>query len=220
MALWDRVSRMISTFSQERLDERVLVGVEGEEHATEIIASANPQCHIPNAIVPSLHPGGRVHETDHVVLIGGTVFIVEVKNYKGRVVWENSTHIGLLQVKTGRHGESTEPKKAKNPVLQAQGYIFSAKEYLARVCDPRFARLRMEPVGAFTRNADITAIRSVDDGLVYMDELPAFFRIRRNERLANRPSAWIVEGLEAHPVSMSCVPKADTFFGDSWRTQA
>lgn len=56
----------------------------------------------------------------------------------------------------------------------------------------------MEPVGAFTRNADITAIRSVDDGLV-VDELPAFFQIRRNERFANRPSAWIVEGLEALP---------------------
>lgn len=52
MALWDRVSRVLSSFRQERLEERILVGVEGEEHAAEIIANANPQCHVPNAIVP------------------------------------------------------------------------------------------------------------------------------------------------------------------------
>ncbi len=89
MALWDRVSRLFSTLSQERLDERVLVGVQGE--ATEGIASVNPQCHVPNPIVLSAQPNGRVRETDPVVLVGGTVFVVEVKNYKGRLVWEDST---------------------------------------------------------------------------------------------------------------------------------
>jgi Nuclease-related domain len=96
------------------------VGVEGEEYATEIIASLNPQCHVPNAIVPSMHPDGRVHEIDHVVLVGGTIFIVEVKNYKGWLIWEDSTRNGLLQIKTGRYGEAVEPKKARNPVLQAK----------------------------------------------------------------------------------------------------
>ena len=110
---------MLSSFRQERLDERTLVGVQGEEYATEVIASTNPQCHVPNAIVPSTHPGGRVRETDHLVLVGGTVFVVEVKNYKGLLVWEDASRGGLLQIKTGRYGETIAPKKAKNPLAQA-----------------------------------------------------------------------------------------------------
>lgn len=103
MALWS-VSRLLSSFGRERLEERILVGVEGEEYATEIIASTNPQCLVPNGIVPSLHSGGGVHESGHLMMIGGTVFVVEVKNYEGHLVWEDSTRNGLLQCKTARHG--------------------------------------------------------------------------------------------------------------------
>jgi hypothetical protein len=117
-----------------------------------------------------MQSGGCVHEIDHVVLVGGTIFIVEVKNYKGRLVWEDSTRNGLLQIKTGRYGEAVEAKESKKPRLTGQTYIYPAKEYLARVCDPRFARLRMEPVGAFTWNADITAIHSRRKKLVAQTE--------------------------------------------------
>ncbi|MBV9082687.1 MAG: hypothetical protein JOZ62_08435 [Acidobacteriaceae bacterium] len=53
MALWDRISRVLASFRQEQLGERELVGIQGEEYATEVIAGVNPQCHIPNAVVPS-----------------------------------------------------------------------------------------------------------------------------------------------------------------------
>ena len=65
--------------------------------------------------------------------------------------------------------------------------------------DGRFERLRMEPVGAFTRDGDISAIHSLEQGLVYVDELPAFFALQRNEHFAHRPSAWVVNGLESLP---------------------
>ena len=99
MALWDRISRVLASFRQKQLDERELVGIQGEEYATEIIAGVNPQCHIANAVVPSAN--GRYCETDHVVLVGGTVFIVEVKNYKGRLVWEDAGERGLMHWKPG-----------------------------------------------------------------------------------------------------------------------
>ncbi len=57
----------------------------------------------------------------------------------------------------------------------------------------------MEPVGAFTHEGDITAIHSLDERLVYVDELPTFFLSRRNERFADRPSGWIMNGLESLP---------------------
>ncbi len=199
MALWDRVSRLLSNFSQQQLDPRILAGVQGEEYATQIIRSTNPHCHVPNAIAPSLHSGGRICETDHVVLSEGTIFVVEVKNYKGRLVRADDKGSYLIQIKTGRYGESIEPKRLKNPARQARGFILPAKQYLSRVCDRRFEHLRMEAVGAFTRNGDISAIHSFDEGLVYVDQLPVLFSMRRKERFADRPSGWIVSGLEMLP---------------------
>ena len=199
MALWDRVSRLLSNFSQQQLDPRILAGVQGEEYATEIIRSTNPHCHVPNAIAPSVRPGGWVCETDHIVLSEGTIFVVEVKNYKGRLLWADDKRSNLLQIKSGRYGESIAPKILKNPALQARAFIPPAKQYLSLVCDRRFEHLRIEAVGAFTRNADISAIHSFDDGLNHVDELPALFPMRRKERFANKPSGWIVAGLEALP---------------------
>ena len=57
----------------------------------------------------------------------------------------------------------------------------------------------MEPVGVFTRTADITAIHSLEKGLIYVEELPAFFDSRRNERFAEHPSACLLRGLRALP---------------------
>jgi hypothetical protein len=197
MALWDRVTRLMASFAQNRMDERTLVGVLGEEHATEIIQNLNPPSHVTNAVIPA-RSGYRPCETDHIVYLGGTVFVVEVKNYKGKLTWADTARKNLLQSKTGRYGEFIEPKLCKNPVLQARGFIHPAKEYLSRA-DRRFERLRIEPVGAFTRNADIDAIRSFEDGVVYIEDLPELFTRRRNDRFADRPSTWIVQGLAALP---------------------
>jgi hypothetical protein len=91
--------------------------------------------------------------TDHAVLVGGTIFIVEIKNYNGRLVWEDAGERGLVHWKTGNYGETTLPKPAKNPLTQARSYIRSAKAYFSATCDRRFANVHMEPVGAFTRTA-------------------------------------------------------------------
>ncbi|MBV8905875.1 MAG: NERD domain-containing protein [Acidobacteriia bacterium] len=117
MALWDRISRVLASFRREQLGERELVGIQGEEYATEVIAGVNPQCHIPNAVVPSAN--GGYCETDRLVLVGGTIFVVEVKNYKGRIVWEDASERRLMQWKIGHYGETILPKPAKNPLAQA-----------------------------------------------------------------------------------------------------
>jgi hypothetical protein len=57
----------------------------------------------------------------------------------------------------------------------------------------------MEPVGVFTRTADITAIHSLNKGLIYVEELPMFFASRRNNRFAEHPSVWLLRGLRALP---------------------
>jgi len=113
------------------------------------------------------------------------------------LLWADDKPTNLLQIKSGRYGESIAPKILKNPALQARAFIHSAKQYLSRVCDRRFEHLRIEAVGAFTRNGDIGAIHSFDEGLVYVDELAALFPMRRKERFANEPSKW-----KRYPASM------------------
>ena len=58
-------------------------------------------------------------------------------------------------------------------------------------------------MAAFVRNAD-TDIRPIwncisTEGIIYVDELPEFFRANGNPRFAERPSRWIVEGLNRVP---------------------
>ena len=154
MALWDRISRVLASFRQERLGDRELVGIQGEEYATEIIESVNPQCHIANAVVPSAN--GRYCETDHVVLVAGTVFIVEVKNFKGRLVWEDASERGLMHWKAGNYGETILPKPAKNPLGQAQTSTRRLRAVVEPFCStPRCVSFHVAPApqcNAFQRD--------------------------------------------------------------------
>jgi hypothetical protein len=57
------------------------------------------------------------------------------------------------------------------------------------------------PVAAFVRNGDtdIAAIWNGDSGIVHVDELPSFFRSKSNPKFAERPTQWIINGLEKVP---------------------
>ena len=133
------------------------------------------------------------------MLVGGTIFVVQVKNYKGRLVWEDTSERRRMQWKIGHYGETILPKPATNPVAQARSYIRPAKAYLSATCDARLSNVYMQPVGVFTRTAAITAIHSLDKGLIYVEELPMFFASRRNDRFAEHPSTWLLRGLRALP---------------------
>ena len=78
------------------------------------------------------------------MLVGGTIFVVEVKNYKGRLVWEDAGERRLMPWKIGHYGETILPKPAKNPLAQARSYIRPAKAYLSATCDARFSNVYME----------------------------------------------------------------------------
>ncbi len=200
MPLWDRIARLFEEDATPgRLSERVRTGLLGEEHATDIIGRTQPPFHRANVIVPGEGDSGRVQETDHVVLWGGTVFVVEVKNYKGALHWAEESKSALLQYKTGRYGETVAPKPARNPLAQAKSFIHGVKQYLSRHVDARFQRLRVQPVGAFTRAADIAPIYDRVQGLIYVDELPAYFAAHQDPRFGQRPSAWVRQGLAQLP---------------------
>lgn len=199
MSVFDRIARLFENYTPEQISERVRTGIVGEAYATEIIKGTEPQCHISNVVVPMNDGAGHWKETDHVVLWGGTVFIVEVKNDKGLLRWAGEEDSDLVQFKTGNYGEAIAPKPARNPALQAKRFIRSAKSYLAANADRRFQALRFQPVGVFTRAANLECIHSLEKGLIYVDELPAYFALHKNQRFANRASRWLVQGLAQLP---------------------
>ena len=174
-------------------------GLVGEEHATEIIQQTQPLFHRANVIVPFEDGSDRLLETDHIVLWGGMVFVVEVKNYKGLLDWADEHKSALVQYKTGNYGETLPPKPASNPRAQATRFIRGLKRYLSTQGDARFQKLRFQPGGAFTRAADLTPIYDRAQGLIYIDELPAYFAAQQDPRFAQRPSAWVRHGLEQLP---------------------
>ena len=200
MPLWDRIVRLFEGDATSALmSERVWAGLVGEEHATTIIQQTQPLFHRANVIVPFEDGSDRFQETDHIVLWGGTVFVVEFKNYKGLLEWADAHKSALVQYKTGNYGETLPPKPASNPRTQATRFIRGLKGYLSRHADARFEKLRFQPVGAFTRAADLTPIYDGAQGLIYIDELPAYFAAQQDPRFAQRPSAWVRHGLEQLP---------------------
>ena len=87
--------------------------------------------------------------------IGGHHLCRRGKELQRTLAWADDKRSNLLQITSGRYGESIVPKILKNPALQARPFVHPAKQYLSRVCDRRLEHLRIEAVGAFTRNGDI-----------------------------------------------------------------
>jgi hypothetical protein len=61
--------------------------------------------------------------------------------------------------------------------------------------------LHIVAVAAFVRNAqtDISSIWNAAEGIIYVDQLPDFFQLKSNPKFAERPSQWIIDGLEKVP---------------------
>jgi hypothetical protein len=56
-------------------------------------------------------------------------------------------------------------------------------------------------VVAFVEEADISAIHSLEDGLITVAELPTFFEKHRNLKYTRHPSRWIIKGIQQVPTS-------------------
>ena len=179
-----------------------MVGIAGEQYAAKFLDPTAVAAYVANPVLPHPSNGQKYLETDLLVYAAGTLFCVEIKNYRG-IISHASDPGQIVQQKIGRYGEAIPAKLHQNPLRQAKGFVFHLKTYLATQVDPRFKNLFIVAVAAFVRNAD-TDIRPVwnwnsTEGIIYVDELPQFFQANGNPRFAARPSRWIVEGLNRIP---------------------
>ena len=200
MSLVRRIKRY---FQAERAPQLAMVdrvGIGGEQYAGQFLTPPLVVKRIANPVLS--HPDG-VHffESDFLVYAAGTLFCLEIKNYRGAIYYADGDQAQIIQQKVGRYGEEIPPKLHRNPLRQAKSFVIGLKKYLVSHADKRFAGLYIVPVAAFVRNADtdISRIWNGAEGIIYVDELPSFFQAKRNPRFAERPSPWVIEGLEAVP---------------------
>jgi Nuclease-related domain len=200
MSLVRRIKRYLQA---ERLPQLAMVdrvGIDGEQYADQFLAPPLVVSRIANPVLP--HPDGfHFFESDFLVYAAGTLFCLEIKNYRGTIYYADGDQAQIVQEKIGRYGEEIPSKWHRNPLRQAKSFLFHLKRYLVTHADRRFAGLYIVPVAAFVRNkdTDISSIRSDAEGIIYVDELPALFQANCNPKFAARPSRWVIEGLEKVP---------------------
>jgi hypothetical protein len=202
MSLWRRLARAYETLSQQHLDERTAFGERGEEDAAWFILQAEVACCIRNPMLPAADSLNHPLESDFLIYTLGNLFCIEVKNYKGRLWYADNAVTGkriLMRQKVGNYGEFIPPEEQRDPARQVRTFIHHLKTRLVSM-DGRFRGLYIIPVVAFSPRSDISAIYSLEDGLISIRDLPTFFRMHAHPRFADRlPAPWIREALQQLP---------------------
>ncbi|VVB94316.1 Nuclease-related domain protein [uncultured archaeon] len=223
MSIWQRLNRVFDALSNIELDEVSRYGAIGEEYAQSILSEDNCYTFI-NRIIP--HPQKKTVflEIDTIIYAEGNVFCVEIKNYKGKIYfperyktievekkflfWKYSTvesvfdgydDSKIVKEKEGNYGEGVFYMEFSNPLKKTKYFIYHLKQYLSKF-DSRFSHLYIIPIVGFSdTESDISAIHSVKNGMVYVSEIQEVIKYYRNEKFANSPSTWIVNGLKKIP---------------------
>lgn len=201
--LFRRLSRALDTRERVHVDERSLVGDQGEQYVARIIADyVNKQggtwLRGPLLFPTPTRSGYPQGEKDFLVYTEGNLFCVEVKRWRGRVFYRDGAgDAELLREKLRNHGEALFLDSQKDPLRGTRWFISALKEQTSRA-ERRFGGLKLIPVVAFVRfhDTDISAIHSMQGGMIYAEELPQLFTWHRHPQFAQRPSQWIMHTVQ------------------------
>lgn len=215
MSLFRRIKRYLQAEPHSQLAMVDRVGIGGEQYAAQFLTPPLVVSCIANPVLPHPNDSNLFLESDFFLYAAGTLFCVEIKNYRGIIYADNNDPGQIVQQKIGRYGEEIPARLHQNPLRQAKSFLFHLKRYLAMQVDPRFNNRFIIAVAAFVRNGDtdISQIWNSSEGIIYVDELPAFFHSKRNPRYAEKPAPWVLNG-------MQWVPRPDvivTLSGDKFR---
>ena len=83
MSLVKRFIRYFQTNRASELEMRDLVGIAGEHYASQFLDPTVVAAYVANPVLPHPNNGQKYLETDLLVYAAGTLFCVEVKNYRG-----------------------------------------------------------------------------------------------------------------------------------------
>ena len=97
------------------LETRDLVGIAGEKYASQFLDPAAVAAFVANPVLPHPNNGRKYLETDLLVYAAGTLFCVEIKNYRGVISHALGEPGQIVQQKIGRYGEAIPAKLLSTP---------------------------------------------------------------------------------------------------------
>ncbi|RPF53367.1 nuclease-related domain-containing protein [Aquisalibacillus elongatus] len=103
-------------------------GIKGEKHTKKVLNSLSEYFKTFNSVQISIEEGRT--EIDQVVVGKDCIFIIEVKNHKGRIEGHEAEH-SWTQHKIGRKGTPYK-SKMKNPLKQVKRQTFILARYLKK----------------------------------------------------------------------------------------
>ncbi|MDO5014584.1 MAG: nuclease-related domain-containing protein [Clostridia bacterium] len=109
------------------IDEQHIAGIIGEEKAEKLIKSILSKNDLLFTNV-EISFDGRLTELDNVIVNQNGVFIIEIKNYIGKIVG-NEEDYEWLKYKTTQAG-NTYKKAVRNPIKQVKRQIYLLANYL------------------------------------------------------------------------------------------
>jgi len=221
MSFWDRMGRVL-----EALDNQGHYGAEAFSHKGRLEGRRTLMESQQYAWFDLIVPGrdGNPFSIPAVIWAEGSVFVVDFRRWKGSLCFQpvkapvkvkkkflwwdyeateekvvGTDHTRILKEKEGNYGEDTFYSTMKNPLGRPKAFLHALKDWLGR-SEPRWRRLHLYPVVAFIGDeVDLGEVRSIDAGIVLLEDMPELVRHRRDERFAASPSRWICDGLDSLP---------------------
>jgi hypothetical protein len=83
MSLVKRFIRLFQANSRRELQMRDLVGIVGEQYASQFLDPTAVAAYVANPVLPHPNNAQKYLETDLLVYAAGTLFCVEIKTYRG-----------------------------------------------------------------------------------------------------------------------------------------
>jgi hypothetical protein len=220
--MMNRLVRAFDTLSRVENDAQTRGGMRGEDYAEYIIESGQ-DLSVRNPIIPHPNRRGYYLETDFLVYSRGTLYAVEIKNYRGKVYYPTRSHVEqvqkgwfifkrsvpvtvvdgfdytkLVQEKRDYNKNTISKREFPNPFTKTQDYIEDLKRYLYRL-DARFANIPIYPALGFAEKTDISTIYNFEGGIMHISQLPAFFEKYANPTVSTASDQWIRQALHRLP---------------------
>jgi len=174
-------------------DTKHIFGQKAELYVKNMLLQLNKPI-FTNKILEHPKLKSRYIESDIILIWGNFVFCIEVKRLKGKIF---ASRNGIIQENYRpftRRYQGYRAKTIKNPQKQSELFAKTLKRHLVNK-DKRFLGVKFIPVAVFSHEADISEIHSLDDGILYIDELIEF--IKTKAKNSYKEYEWIEKAIES-----------------------
>ena len=188
----NRIKRFLRLFHNLNPDGKHIFGQTGEEYIRMNLIRSGYNV-FSNRILKHPKNNSVYIESDVIVYAGDCIFCIEIKRLKGKIFLSENGIIQERNERFERRYRGYRAKRIKSPMAQSELFTRTLKRRLIKK-DSRFRGIRFVPVAAFSEEADISSIHSIEKGIVYFSELSDFIKNRAGIKGNFK---WVLEALSS-----------------------